>query len=243
MKYDTPFASRFRALREAIPATQAEMAERLGITQQSVSFYEKGERLPDFYVLDRICNLTGCSLKYLFGYQQTMSDVLADNVNALDISGAKERVITQIIMTREDVAEVLDMIMRPSSAFWDIVKQLQILAGGSQERYFESPIFTSGYFRFLCHDALDELIQDISEDGYDTLSDVERQDIELRRQNLEKETMAFIKEMSDKYAEEAKRSSDRVKAFANGISKRAEGDKFKEFRSMLWFQTFDLEKE
>ena len=112
MKYDTPFASRFKALRERIGVSQNEMAEKLGISQQSVSFYEKGERLPDFYVLNRICNETNCSIKYLFGYQDAMSDQNEALCNDLGLS---EEALYAIRILNSNEKTILDRLLKLTS--------------------------------------------------------------------------------------------------------------------------------
>lgn len=113
MKYDTPFALRFKVLREKLGASQSEMAERLGISQQSVSFYEKGERLPDYYVLNRICNETGCSIRYLFGYQESMSDYNDDWHKDLGLS---DEALHFIRVLPDKEKEILDNLLN-STAF------------------------------------------------------------------------------------------------------------------------------
>jgi len=64
------FPQRLKELREDIGVTQEEFARKISITRQSLSYYEKGERLPDIDILGRICDATGCSASYLLGFAE-----------------------------------------------------------------------------------------------------------------------------------------------------------------------------
>ena len=55
---------RFKELRESSNLTQAQIASFLNIDQSYVSKFEKGERRLSIDVLEKMCNLFGCTLKY-----------------------------------------------------------------------------------------------------------------------------------------------------------------------------------
>lgn len=57
-------------LRKEYGWTQAELANKLNISQQAVSKYEKGERDPDIDVLLRIANIFNVSTDYLLGLSE-----------------------------------------------------------------------------------------------------------------------------------------------------------------------------
>jgi len=63
---------RLRAVREKLALAQKDFAKMAGVTRQTISLYEKGERLPDAQTLHDICRVTGCSAQYLLGFQQEM---------------------------------------------------------------------------------------------------------------------------------------------------------------------------
>lgn len=56
---------RFRWVREAMGASQSEMAEKVGVHQTAWSLYERGERLPDQFVMARIAGKLRISVAYL----------------------------------------------------------------------------------------------------------------------------------------------------------------------------------
>lgn len=55
---------RFKELRENNKFSQAQLASFLNIDQSYVSKFEKGERNINVDVLEKMCNLFGCTLKY-----------------------------------------------------------------------------------------------------------------------------------------------------------------------------------
>lgn len=57
-------SKRFKELRESSNLTQVQIANFLNIDQSYVSKFEKGERKLSVDILEKICNLFGCTLKY-----------------------------------------------------------------------------------------------------------------------------------------------------------------------------------
>lgn len=57
-------SKRFKELRESSNLTQAQTANFLNIDQSYVSKFEKGERKLSVDILEKMCSLFGCSLKY-----------------------------------------------------------------------------------------------------------------------------------------------------------------------------------
>ena len=59
-----PRLARVRKLRNM---TQGQLAERVGVTKQTISNYENGVRMPDFEILDAISIALNTTLSYLIG--------------------------------------------------------------------------------------------------------------------------------------------------------------------------------
>ena len=59
------FSQRLKQLRNSRNLTQAQVAERIGVTPSMVSSYETDIRLPSYEVLIRIANLFGVTVDYL----------------------------------------------------------------------------------------------------------------------------------------------------------------------------------
>ena len=56
-----------RTYRLARPLTQAELAERLNVSAQAVSLWERGETTPDIALLPDLACILGCSVDMLLG--------------------------------------------------------------------------------------------------------------------------------------------------------------------------------
>ena len=61
------FATRLKTLREERGMNQNELANGLGVSRGSISFYENGSRLPDIDVIYRICGFFRVTSDYLIG--------------------------------------------------------------------------------------------------------------------------------------------------------------------------------
>ena len=59
-------AARIRAFRRAHHMTQDELGNRLGVTPQAVSRWEREECYPDILILYELAQLFGCSMEDFF---------------------------------------------------------------------------------------------------------------------------------------------------------------------------------
>ncbi|MCR5791348.1 MAG: helix-turn-helix domain-containing protein [Lachnospiraceae bacterium] len=67
---DNDIGNALKYYRELRHMTQAQLAEKLGITQRNVSYYESGERIPPADVLKKIAILFNISVDYLLGLKK-----------------------------------------------------------------------------------------------------------------------------------------------------------------------------
>lgn len=61
------FGERLRSLREEKKITQKELAKLFKIAESTVSMYERGEREPNFEIVNKIANFFNVSADYLLG--------------------------------------------------------------------------------------------------------------------------------------------------------------------------------
>ena len=61
------FQNIFKRLRNSCGLTQAEMAEKLGISRSTIGMYETGAREPDFETLEKIADFFNVDIDYLLG--------------------------------------------------------------------------------------------------------------------------------------------------------------------------------
>ncbi len=67
------FQNIFKRLRISSKLTQAEMAEKLGISRSTIGMYETGAREPDFETLERIADFFNVDTDYLLGRTEKTS--------------------------------------------------------------------------------------------------------------------------------------------------------------------------
>ncbi len=57
--------------------TQKDLAVKLGITQDSISLWEKGKRIPDTQYLTKLCEIFNVSADYLLGRTDDLGNIVA----------------------------------------------------------------------------------------------------------------------------------------------------------------------
>lgn len=73
------FGNRLKHLRTKSGVTQAQLAERLGLTKSVISAYETGLRMPSYEILIQISRIFKVSTDYLLGVERKQQE--------LDLSG------------------------------------------------------------------------------------------------------------------------------------------------------------
>lgn len=76
-----PYSNRIRELRQAKSLNQEQLAEKIGLTKQAISQYERGDRKPSMDVLEALCDFFNVSSDYLLG----KDDVTLRFVNSDDL--------------------------------------------------------------------------------------------------------------------------------------------------------------
>ena len=79
--------TRIKELRNTKKMTQAEFAERLGVTKSAVSSYENGSRLPSYDILIKIARIFKVSTDNLLGYSTK---------STIDVTGLTQKQINTI---------------------------------------------------------------------------------------------------------------------------------------------------
>ena len=81
------FGNRLKTLRSHNSLTQAQLAQKLGVTKSVISAYETGLRLPSYDILISIAQIFKVSTDYLLG---------VDHKQDIDLSGLTEEVIAAL---------------------------------------------------------------------------------------------------------------------------------------------------
>lgn len=97
-------------LRKKRKLTQAELADRVGITRSALSQYEIGSRSPDYEIVQRIANFFDVSIDYLVGGASAPTNPL----HIMDF--ANDEIITEPVyykgmeLTTEEKKELIAII-------------------------------------------------------------------------------------------------------------------------------------
>jgi len=85
------FGNTLKTLRTREQMTQAQLAQKLGVTKSVISAYETGLRLPSYDILIHIAKIYNVSTDYLLGFERKQE---------VDLSG----------LSKEEVDAVLNLI-------------------------------------------------------------------------------------------------------------------------------------
>ena|GEM_PF-955314 len=110
------FGERLRALREKAKLSQDELAKVLGVSRGSISFYEKGERVPNIEFLGAVAGLFDVSYYYLMGDIETYNPVKIDELSGLS---------NDVINFLRDYAGELFPIEKRIDIFGELLKNKQ----------------------------------------------------------------------------------------------------------------------
>lgn len=119
MSYMEKVGEKIRKLREETGTSQQKIADLLGVTRQSLSLYEKGERTINVEALGKLAEFFGVSADYLLG----LSDVRSteqDMRTACEVTGLSEKAVKNIQSTyytmakeeRETIEAIKDAILK-----------------------------------------------------------------------------------------------------------------------------------
>lgn len=87
---------RIRELRKQRGWTQAQLADKIGVTKSVISFYERQDRAPSPEVLIKFANLFDVSADYLLGIEKV-------EYNHLDVTGLSHKEIHAL----QDIVDAL----------------------------------------------------------------------------------------------------------------------------------------
>ena len=88
------FGDRLKRLRQDASLTQQQLAERIGVTKSTVSYYELSERAPSPEVLIKLAGIFHVTTDYLLGIEHNHTII---DVSGLDSEDVK--IVRQIVAT------------------------------------------------------------------------------------------------------------------------------------------------
>jgi len=103
------FPERLRQLRTAKALTQSELADALGVSRNSIFFYESAQRTPDIIVLKKIADYFGVTCDYMIGASINRSE---ETRNIGDELGLTDEAIAALKQQTQDAKHDFDARMR-----------------------------------------------------------------------------------------------------------------------------------
>ena len=86
VKIMSEFGRRLKNLREKNGMTQINLSTRLGMSQESISSYERGNSYPSIDVLEEVANFFNVSADYLLGFDDHEYRVFSNDLSSFEIS-------------------------------------------------------------------------------------------------------------------------------------------------------------
>lgn len=101
------FGEKLKELRKKFGYTQEELAKKIGTANSTVSMYERGERVPDFEMMETIADTFNVDMNFLFGRYDNLP------INIRPIKTKRFRMLGEIacgkpIFTNEDHESYID---------------------------------------------------------------------------------------------------------------------------------------
>ena len=131
MEYKEQFSKRLVQLREKRGITQQELADKLEITRQSLSLYEKAERTINIELLAKIADFFNVSTDYLMG-RTDVSSMNKDIQVACDVTGLSEDLVLELAKLKgvakyEYGFELFSNLLLYKSSGWSYSSYLELL--------------------------------------------------------------------------------------------------------------------
>lgn len=166
---------RIKELREINKLTQAELAEKLGLSRPAITKYERGERIPDFYTILSLSDIFCVDVDYLVGKTNfknfeerelsELKDLLYDSYKTKIISqtGIMSYLSETIHMTLNDsIANDNYEMLKSIYIFYDLIESLFYTLKRNL-RFKENNTSTNEDFSNYTEENTKEIIQQIKD--------------------------------------------------------------------------------
>lgn len=105
-KNNSAIGERLRKLRFENDLTQTEVAQEIGVTQQTYSKYESGDAKPDSETIIKLCGLYGVTADFLLGIEKPKVKQDSDKLSQIsdgDVNVIVEKLLSKLKKGEEEV--------------------------------------------------------------------------------------------------------------------------------------------
>jgi len=201
--YKDTFALRLKELRDYARLTQSELAEYLGVSRGSISYYENRERVADIEFLGKAAAFFGVDAAYLLGESNTLSK---PNREAGLTFGFSDLAIEKLLIINDCHLGEPDILNRLIESD-NFEKFLDALSGYCNGHFDEGTVryFDAGYVDFILANAIINMFLEIRKKYAD---DIKAYELEMKiddkiKEGLSRDNAIFkiIEEIDNRYNE------------------------------------------
>lgn len=104
------FSKRLKDLRKERNINQEQLAKEIGASRGSISFYEKGSRMPDISTLDKLASYFNVSTDYLLGRtDEQMSNIEIQSIQ--NMTGLSSKAVNKLKLIKEKNTMLFDNVL------------------------------------------------------------------------------------------------------------------------------------
>jgi len=109
------FNERLKELRERRGLSQADFADKIGVSKSAISMYERGERTPDYDTLEAIADFFNVDIDYLLGREKGSTYYIDPEVAEIAqelFENEQKKILFDLSnkATKEDLAMTIEML-------------------------------------------------------------------------------------------------------------------------------------
>jgi len=139
------FARRLRGLREAVGLSQGELAEKLGVSRGSISFYENESRVPDIVFLESVSEFFDVGINFLLGHSENRNPSNEDLGLYIDFS---DKAIEKLLVGGNNYGMALSSLIESDhfEELFNIAEYFFLpLSFGSKPEFFDRGLFSDEF--------------------------------------------------------------------------------------------------
>jgi len=145
VKFNKPFHSRLRKLYESTGEKQEILAEKLGVTRQTVNDYTQGYSKPDIESIVKIAQHFNVSTDWLLGMPNASKEINADKYQVMKTTGLSEKAVDHLIIASAEHPQAVNSLLSVddfTTAMSDLDEAIHLSQNWSCDSFYLIPAYT-----------------------------------------------------------------------------------------------------